>query len=65
MSKTYTTECLGFIVTVWMISLELWTYRVSKGAKLYPAGMVNADNRIDAAAAALAEVMAELDAAHA
>jgi hypothetical protein len=65
MSKTYTTECLGFIVTVWMISLELWTYRISKGAKLYPPGMVNADNRIDAAAAALAEVLNELETPHA
>lgn len=62
MCRTYTAECNGYIVTVWMLGVELWAYRVSRGATLYPVGYVNATNRIDAAAAALAEVLAEKDA---
>lgn len=57
MRQNFTQECNGYIVTVWMVALELWAYRVTKGAKMYPAGYVNAVNRTDAAAAAYAEVL--------
>lgn len=52
--STHTVTIAGYVVTVWMISLYQWAYRITRGDEYYR-GNVEAMNWMDAARNALEE----------